>query len=235
MRKVWESARRFYASSIGKKIIVALTGLALLGFIFGHMVGNLLVFQGPDALNSYAHFLKTAGHGNLVWLARGGLLAAFVVHIIATIQLTVQNREARVEAYAKVATVQASRASRTMIVSGLIILCFVVYHLLHFTFGLANDYLSYKEVIDGHPRQDVYRMVVEGFSWWPASAFYIFAMGLLCFHLSHGFASVFQTLGLRTKKTWPVIRGAGYIYAAVIFLGNCSIPLSILTGLVSSK
>ena len=227
--KLLVALQRFYASSIGKKLIVAVTGAMLLLFVLGHMLGNLLVYQGEDAINSYAAWLKGAAHGWGVWAARFGLLGAFVVHIVATIHLTVQNREARSDRYAHESTVQAPLASRIMIISGTIILCFVIYHLMHFTLGVANDYLSYH---DSQGRHDVHRMVIEGFSWWPASLFYIFSVALLCHHLSHGFSSVFQTLGLRTERSWPAITLLGKAYAAVILIGNCSIPIAVLTGIL---
>ncbi len=220
-------------SSVGKKLLVALTGLALLLFLAGHLAGNLLIYRGPEELNAYAHELHTALHGSLVWIARGGLLAAFVVHVALTIALAKENRAARPQAYKKPSTVQASIASRTMIMSGLIILAFVVYHILHFTIHVADpsyDALTYD--LHGHTVPDVYSKVVMGFSSVPVSAFYIVAMTLLCTHLSHGFASVFQTLGLRSARTGEVLKLLGGAYALIIFVGNVSIPLSVLAGLI---
>ena len=218
---------RFYASSIGKKILVAVTGLMLVGFVLGHLIGNLLIFAGPDAINEYGHMLQTMGHGGLIWVARIGLLAAVGVHIIATIQLTQQNRAARKDAYGKEGTNCATRSSRIMIWSGLTILAFVIYHLLHFTARVGNDYDTYTTMLHGEEVHDVYRMVIAGFSWAPASIFYIIAMCLLASHLSHGVSSLFQTLGLATNRTWPLIQKFGYAFSALIVIGNCSIPLSI--------
>ncbi len=221
----------FYRSSIGKKLVVAITGLGLVAFLFGHMAGNLKVYAGPDKINSYAAWLHSMPA--LLWAARLGLLACFFGHIVTTVLLVKQNRAARGEVgYAYNATVQASRASRTMIWSGIIILCFVIYHLMHYTMCIGNEYES-ASYIDAAGRHDVYKMLVDGFSWFPASAFYIVSMALLCWHLSHGFASCFQTLGLRGERSWPLIKAAGYGVAAVIFIGNCSIPISIMAGWVS--
>ena len=220
----------FYASSIGKKIIVAVTGIALLGFLFGHMVGNLKIFFGADKLNSYAAWLHSMPV--LLWAARLGLLGAFVLHIVTTIALVVQNRAARDERYECQKTVQAPGSSRIMAISGVIILSFVIFHILHFTIGVASGYYDPNgEFYDANGRHDVYKMVVHSFSQFPAiSLFYIFSMALLCSHLSHGVASVFQTLGLRTERSWPLIRALGYGYAALIFFGNISIPIAAMAG-----
>ena len=229
MNSAIASLAAFYRSSIGKKLVVALTGLALIGFLFGHMVGNLKIFMGPEKLNSYAAWLHSMPA--VLWGARLGLLACFVGHIVTTILLVKRNRAARDTQYAYHATVQASSASRTMIWSGVIILAFVIYHLMHYTLRVGNEYNG-ASYVDAAGRHDVFKMVVDGFSWGPASAFYIFAMALLCWHLSHGFSSIFQTLGLRTERSWPAIKAAGLIVAGVLFIGNSAIPLAVLLGWV---
>lgn len=232
MNSPLRSLAAFYRSSIGKKIIVALTGLALLLFLAGHLMGNLLVFKGPAAINSYAKWLHSMG--GLLWVARIGLLICVVLHVVATVQLVRANRAARPEAYGSNATRRASRASRTMILSGLVILCFVIYHLMHYTLGITNGYRDVTNTRYFLPNGDhnVYQMVVDGFNWIPASIFYIFSMGLLCLHLSHGCSSAFQTLGITTPGTRQTIDLLGKLYALFIFLGNISIPLAILTGIV---
>ncbi|MBE7496902.1 MAG: succinate dehydrogenase cytochrome b subunit [Verrucomicrobiaceae bacterium] len=231
MSAAFDSLNRFYASSIGKKILVALTGLMLIGFVFGHMVGNLLIFAGPDAINDYGHLLQTALHGGGVWIARAGLLAAVVIHVVATISLTKANKAARPDAYAQHKAQVSSKASQTMIWSGLTLLAFIVYHLLHFTVRVGNDFGSaayvYKTDEHGHTVHNVYKMVIDGFSWAPASIFYLIAMALLCSHLSHGFSSLFQTLGISTDKSEPLFKKAGYAFAGLIFAGNAAIVLSI--------
>ena len=230
MTAVFDSLSRFYASSIGKKILVALTGLMLIGFVFGHMIGNLLIFVGQDTINEYGHLLQTALHGGGVWMARIGLLAAVVLHIIATIQLTKANRAARVNAYGMQKAQVSSKSSHTMIWSGLTILAFIIYHLLHFTARVGNEFGSaaYKTELHGETVHNVYKMVIDGFSWAPASIFYVIAMVLLSSHLSHGFSSLFQTLGVATDKTEPLFKKLGYAFAGLILVGNCSIPIAIL-------
>jgi succinate dehydrogenase / fumarate reductase, cytochrome b subunit len=227
MSSVFDSISRFYASSIGKKILVALTGLVLLGFVLGHMIGNLLIFAGKDAINEYGHLLQTALHGGGVWIARIGLLAAVALHIVATISLTRANNAARQDKYGMQKAQVSSKSSHIMIWSGLTILAFIIYHLLHFTARVGNDYASYKTTLHGETVHDVYRMVIAGFSWAPASIFYLIAMALLCSHLSHGFSSLFQTLGISTDKSEPLFKKAGYAFAGLIFAGNAAIVLSI--------
>jgi succinate dehydrogenase / fumarate reductase cytochrome b subunit len=224
------SATSFVSSSIGKKILVALTGAILVIFVLGHMIGNLLVFVGADAINEYGHLLQSSLHGAGVWIARLVIFGSIFVHVILTIQLTKANRAARTERYGFEATQVASKSSRTMIFSGLTILAFFVYHILHFTvrawhgFGTAK----YEIEIDGHKAHNVYQMVIDGFSWAPASIVYIIAMLMLCSHLSHGVSSLFQTLGLNTEKTAPLFKKLGWAYALLILVGNCSIPIAIL-------
>jgi len=227
MSSFFDPSNRFYASSIGKKLLVAVTGLVLVIFVLGHLAGNLLIFAGPDAINEYGNMLHTMGHGGMVWVVRFGLLAAIVLHIVATVQLTIENRAARKEAYGKEATRVASPASRTMIYSGLTVLAFLIYHLLHFTVRAGNDYDSYRTMLNGVEVHDVYRMVIAGFSWAPAAMFYIIAMVFLYGHLSHGVSSIFQTLGLATNRTWPLIQKFGQGFALLILIGNCSIPIAI--------
>jgi succinate dehydrogenase / fumarate reductase cytochrome b subunit len=235
MKSLAQVACSSLGSSVGKKLLVALTGLALLLFLAGHLAGNLLIYRGPEELNAYAHELQTALHGSLVWIARAVLLTCLVIHVALTISLAKESRAARPQAYKKPATIQASIASRTMVMSGLVILCFVIYHLLHLTLNVADpSYQAMTTTLHGETVPDVYKRVVTGFSSLPISAFYIFSMALLCSHLSHGFASVFQTLGLRSARTATVLKLAGGAYALVIFLGNISIPLSVLTGVIKS-
>lgn len=226
--------RSFWHSSIGKKILVALSGIFLVLFLLGHLAGNLLVFAGPAAFNDYAEFLHHMLHGAGIWIFRVLLLVAVVVHVTATICLTRQNRAAR-EPYHCQATIQASRSSRIMIGSGLTILAFLVYHLLHFTVRVGNEYdtaARYKETVlrDGVEivRHNAWQMVVDGFSCAPVSLFYVVAMTLLCSHLSHGVASVFQTLGLRSRKSADALRLLSNACSAALWLGFVSIPVAIL-------
>jgi succinate dehydrogenase / fumarate reductase, cytochrome b subunit len=215
-------------SSIGKKILVALTGAVLVIFVLGHLIGNLLIFAGPDAINAYGHFLQTVGHGMGIWVARIGLLVCALIHVVVTIQLTRENRAARTDRYGFNATIQATRSSLIMIFTGLTLLAFIIYHLMHFTLHVPNDYETYTTSLHGETVHDVYRMMIAGFSWWPASVFYLIAMGMLCSHLSHGVSSMFQTLGIATARTWPAFQTFGRLYAAIIFLGNALIVLAVL-------
>lgn len=214
---------RVWKSSIGRKLIVALTGLLLVLFLAGHLAGNLLVFAGREAFNDYAEFLHGALHGAGVWIARIGLLGALVLHVAATVSLTAENKAART-AYAHEATIQASKSSRIMIWSGITILVFVVYHLMHFTLRLGNSYGGYRDELGRH---DAWKMVIDGFSVWYVSAFYILAMTLLCSHLSHGVQAMFQTLGLRSKKSAPLVTVVSKGYAIGIWIGFVSIPVAI--------
>ncbi len=230
MSALTQPVTHFLTSSIGRKIIVALTGLVLVLFVLGHMIGNLLIFVGQDAINEYGQFLRTVGHGGGIWVARFGLLAAVLIHIFFTIELTRENRASRISRYGRPATIQAPKSSLIMIWSGLFVLAFIIYHLMHFTFHVANDYGSYTAKIDGKEVHDVYSMVIAGFSWIPASVFYIVAMAFLCNHLSHGVESMFQTLGWSTEKTRPWYRRLSLGYAGLIFFGNCSIPVAVMLG-----
>ena len=220
----------FWDSSIGKKILVAGTGIALLLFLPGHMSGNLLLFAGKDAINEYALWLHNLGHGGAVWIARIGLLAALVVHVLLTIQLTARNRAVR-QKYSHPATNRASRSSRMMIWSGLTILAFIIYHIIHFTVRIGNDYNGtvYLTSLPGHEGDvhNVHKMIIDGFSHTGNTVFYMIAITILCSHLSHGFASVFQTLGLRSRKSDLLIARAGWAYALLIWVGFLSIPVAV--------
>lgn len=219
-------------TSVGRKMLVALTGLALLGFVLAHMLGNLQVFAGPDALNGYAAGLKSLGP--ILWAMRLGLLGVFVLHVALTLRLAAENKAARPARYAHDASVQATSAAKTMVMSGLLVLAFVIYHLAHFTWGWvqSSNHALVETLTDGTTRHDVYSMVVLGFRQPLVAISYIVAMGLLCWHISHGVQSVFQTLGLANARTREGIRRTGYALAALIFVGNASMPLAVLLRLV---
>ncbi len=214
----------YWSSSIGKKLVVAITGLVLVLFLAGHLSGNLLMYVGREAFNEYAEFLHTMLHGAGVWIARIVLFTMLVLHVVATISLTRQNRAAR-QPYEYKNTIQASRSSRMMIVSGLTILAFVIFHILHFTVRVDAQLAQIGEV-------DPYGMVVLGFKNLWVVIFYIISMTLLCSHLSHGVASIFQTLGVRSKKATSAINTLANLYTAGIWAGFISIPISILAGII---
>ncbi len=215
---------RFYHSSIGKKIIVAVTGLLLIAYVIGHLVGNLQIFLGRDRINEYAQFLHDLGPW--LWVARLTLLAAFVAHIIVTIQLVVENRAARPHRYAEKVPVRSTFASRTMALSGLLVLCFVIYHVLHFTVRVTNPGLNDLLTDTQHP--NVYAVVVTGFQNPFVCLFYLLSVFLLCLHLSHGFSSFIQTLGLTTRGLAPRLALGGRVLAWAIFVGYASIPVAVL-------
>ncbi|TGN18560.1 succinate dehydrogenase cytochrome b subunit [Leptospira idonii] len=222
----------FFRSSIGKKIIMAITGFIWFGFVIAHMLGNLQVFQGPEKLNAYAKFLKDLGP--LLWVARIGLLVAFFGHVIVAILLKKENSAARPVAYAKQSTIQASKASLTMIYSGLLLLTFLVYHLLHFTLGVTNpDHYSYEYILkNGDVVHDVYAMVILGFQQLPISIAYVVFMFFLALHFSHALGSMFQSLGILAPKHNPIIQKIATGLAVIVFVGNSSMPISILLGWV---
>ena len=200
---------------------MALTGLVLAGFVLGHMSGNLLMFKGAPAINEYAKWLHD--HAGLLWAARVVLILSVIAHIWVGIQLTLENRAARAGGPADEATRRATVASRTMPYSGVVILAFIIFHLLHFTFRtVALDGAVYGD--------EVYNMVIAGFSSKPVAIFYIISMFLLCLHLSHGVSSVFQTLGLRNERWRSRLDFVASAFGWIIALGFSSIPLAVLTG-----
>jgi len=217
-----------FCSSLGKKYLMAASGVILFLFVIGHMLGNLQVFLGPEALNTYAAFLKSKP--GLLWTVRVILSFIAVLHIFNGVQLTLENRRARPVRYANSKPPYTNLASRTLFISGLIIFSFIAYHLMHFTLGVTNP--EYLHLEDAKGRHDVYRMTIQGFSQPVISVFYILSMGLLCLHLSHGVSSAFQSLGLKSKRTEQIIDWLSKGVAVIVFLGNSSMPLAILAGLV---
>lgn len=217
-----------YRSAIGKKAVMAVTGLILFGWIFLHMVGNLKVYFGPEHFNEYARFLKTmfapaVPEAGMLWLSRIVLLVAVVFHIHSAYALTMMNREARPIAYADRGFVKASYASRTMRWGGVIILIFIIYHILHFTTGQAHHNFI---------QTDPYHNFVAGFRIWWISAFYIVANIALGLHLYHGVWSMFLSLGVTHKRFENWRRMFATVFAVLITLGNISFPLSVLLGIV---
>jgi succinate dehydrogenase / fumarate reductase cytochrome b subunit len=219
---------RLVASSLGKKFLVAITGVGLFLFVIGHLVGNLQIFLGPESINRYGHFLQTTPE--ILWPARIGLLAFVIIHIWTSIALTLENRAARATPYEVKEVVAASLASRTMIWSGLIILAFVLFHLAHYTLLIVHP--EFRDLHDANGWHDIYQMMILGFSNGWVSGFYVLAIGLLCIHLSHGVGAMFQTLGLKNEAYALVIDRCAKVVAVVIFLGYISIPLAVLTKVV---
>ena len=217
-----------FSSSIGRKWIVALTGICLIGFITVHLLGNLSIFLGSNAVNAYAE--KLHGFGQLLWVARLGLLLVAGLHIYFTMLLWAENRRATPKKYEVEQKLKTTVYARSMRLSGLVILGFVLFHLAQFTWQWVNP--EYCDWHDQMGRHDVYRMLVSAFSNPWVAGFYLLSVGLLAMHLSHGIASLFQTLGLTTAKLRPCFERAGLIIAWVFFLGYASIPVSIFLGLL---
>lgn len=219
---------RFYQATIGKKIIVAVTGVILFGFVVGHMVGNLQVFAGPEAMNAYGAFLH--GKAGILWAVRLTLLAAVVLHIVYSVQLALQAKQARPVGYRKWTKVKSSYASRTMIWSGPIIGAFIVYHLLHFTVGAVHP--SFQMTGGMHSIPLPYENIVAGFQVPVVSIAYIIAMGLLMIHLQHGIWSMFQTVGLNRPSFTPKIKAFATLFSTLLFIGYSSIPVAVMLGIV---
>jgi succinate dehydrogenase / fumarate reductase cytochrome b subunit len=229
---------------------MALSGLILVGFVVGHMVGNLQMFLHPDWINEYAYKLQNLPYG-LLWVVRIVLLAAVAAHIITAALLVVENRRARPQKYVEKGVLQASFASRTMRYSGVILLFFIIFHIMHFT--IQNIHPEFKELetelvgvgtmhhvydklvaVGKTEVHDVYSMVAYGFGsqFWYVSLFYVISMGLLCLHLMHGVSSMFQSLGLR-NALWRVrLDRAALVIALVVFIGFASIPVATLAGII---
>ena len=218
-----ETPRGFARSSIGRKVVMAATGVILVGFVIGHMVGNLQVYLGPEAMNHYAVFLRQFLHGTGLWIARAVLLVSVILHIWAATSLTLTSRRARPIAYREQKWKESTYASRTMRWGGVIILLFVIYHVLHMTTGTVHP-----SFIEG----DVYHNFVAGFRRVPVSLFYIFAMIALALHLRHGVWSMFQTLGVSHPRYLHWARVLAWVVAIVVFVGNVSFPLAVLAGMV---
>jgi succinate dehydrogenase / fumarate reductase cytochrome b subunit len=212
---------RFTRSNIGLKVLMALTGVVLAGFVAAHVSGNLLVFAGEAKMNAYAHMLKA--NAGVLWGARTILLAAVVLHIVSAIKLYKRRGDARPVAYGFKEPHGSTYAARTMFWSGPILALFIVYHLLHFTVGTV------------HPKFDpenAYRNVVIGFSSIPVVVVYLISMACLCLHLSHGVWSMTQTLGINRPNWEGALRKVAILYGVAITVGFISIPLAVLFKIV---
>ncbi|MFW5970943.1 MAG: succinate dehydrogenase cytochrome b subunit [Desulfovermiculus sp.] len=210
--------------TLARKILVGVSGIFLLLFIIGHMLGNTTIFFGPSSLNSYAHHLRTLGP--VLWLERLILLALAVIHIFYGITLTLENRQSRSTEYVRRTYQRSTFFSRTMIYTGLVILVFVIYHLFHFTFRLTHPEISH--LVDSAGRHDVYTMVVASLQSFVVTFIYLIGLAALFMHLSHGIQSLFQTMGWNTDRTFPLITRGGQVAAIVIGLGFLAVPLAII-------
>jgi succinate dehydrogenase / fumarate reductase cytochrome b subunit len=213
----------FFRSMIGKKAVMAVSGVVLFGYIVGHMLGNLQIFLGREKLNDYAEFLHSTP--SLLWGTRVLLLVSVILHIYSAVVVTARSKAARPHGYAKYSPVQSglpSYASRTMMRGGVIIAAFVVYHLLHLTFGRVHPFTP----------GDVYGNLVAGFRMPLVAGAYLFAVGVLGLHLLHGLYSMFQSLGLSHPRYTPRIKAAAATVTALIVLGYYAVPLGVLAGIV---
>lgn len=241
------SVRQYLQSSLGRKWLMAITGLVLVLFVMGHMLGNLLIFLGPEAINAYAHKLHSIPDP-IMTLIRLSLLLAVGVHIWMAVLLTLENNKAKPLTFKN--KVKSSYASRTMRMSGVILLSFIIFHILHYTVRVIptmeyNDNAVFTKIAgntnyvplykDAHPiikygeavkTFNVYDMLIHGFKNPYVSFFYILSVGLLCLHLAHGISSLFQTFGLRNTVWRARLDRIGLLYGLVVFLGFASIPLA---------
>ncbi len=230
-RRVWSSnpAVVLWDTMVGKKVVMAVTGIVLVGFVIAHMLGNLKIFLSAQAIDTYAGFLRTMGepllpYGGMLWVVRIVLLTCVALHITAAVQLTRMSRAARPHGYETKASIATTYAARAMRWSPIILFLFIVYHLLHLTGG----------VVGFQPGQfrdlSVYHNVVAGFSVWYVSLFYIIAMACLCLHLDHGIWSLLQTLGWNSARTTSTLRRLSRGVALVVFVGFISVPGAVLAG-----
>lgn len=220
------SVRSLIGSLIGKKIVMAVTGAVLLLYVLLHMIGNLHFFRGPAELNGYAEFLRTVGapvasRGEVLWIVRIAIIAALGGHLWAAWAVTRASWAARPVGYHDLKLVETTYAARTMRWGGVLILLFVIYHLLDFTFGRVNP---------GFVAGDVYRNVIASFSQWPVAVAYLVAMFALCFHMYHGIESGLQTLGANHPRYNALRRGVALAYAIIVAVGFASVPVAVLSG-----
>jgi succinate dehydrogenase / fumarate reductase cytochrome b subunit len=217
------SLRGFYASMVGKKVVMGVTGLIGIGFVILHSLGNLLVFRGPAAINSYSHFLKSTGE--LLWALRIILIVAVILHVIAAVQLTRQSRSARPIAYTKHEYQAATMASRTMRWGGALLLVFIVLHILHFTTGTIRPAGVFSS-------EDVYANVVTSFRIWWVSLFYVLAMLALGLHLFHGAWSSVRSIGVSPPSPQPLHHRVSLAIAILVWGAFTAVPVAVFAGLV---
>jgi succinate dehydrogenase / fumarate reductase cytochrome b subunit len=231
------SFAQLWGSTIARKWIMAVTGIGLVLFLFGHLAGNMLVFMGPEDMNSYAYELQHLLHGAGIWVARIGLLVFATLHIWSAFTLTRRIRAARPQGYAKVEHRTSSIASRSMAISGLVILTYVIYHLAHFTWGAVHTefYDGTYTLANGTQVHDVYAMIIASFRQPLIAVLYVLAMVFTGLHLNHAIQSALQTLGINHPRYTPMIRKGGAILSIVLAAGFSSVPLSILLGLVGGS
>ena len=220
-----------FRSSLGKKYIMAVSGLVMFLFVIGHLAGNLQFFLGAESINRYGHFLQS--NLEVIWPARIVLLLALFLHVWSAIKLSAENKAARPVPYANWNPTVASYASRTMLMSGLIVFAFIIYHQLHYTLVIKQINLTgqdFASFMDSENRHDIFKMMLVGFGNIWVSVFYVIGIALLCLHLSHGVSAMFQSLGWKNKVYGPCLDSLARFLAVVIFIGYVSIPISVKLG-----
>ncbi|HKM90106.1 MAG TPA: succinate dehydrogenase cytochrome b subunit [Candidatus Acidoferrales bacterium] len=218
-----------WRSQIGKKIVMAVSGIVLIGFVIAHMIGNLKIFEGANEINAYSRFLREVGqpelnYGQLLWIVRIVLLVCVALHIIAAFQLTRMSWAARPDGYTVKRELETSFAGRMMRWGGVVLAGFIVFHLFHMTGGMVGfEPGQFRHLA-------VYQNVVAAFAVWPVSAFYIVAMGALCLHLTHGIWSMLQTLGWSTARNEATLKIISNVIGIAMFLGFSSVPVAVMAG-----
>lgn len=221
-----EVVAEFLGSSVGAKVVMAVTGLGLWGFVLAHMLGNLQVFQGPEPLNAYGEFLQhELLHGAGVWILRAGLLLITALHIFFGLRLAAKNRAARPVPYAKKKLMRTNMMSMSMALTGLIVLGFIVFHILHYTVGVVvpADF----DVHDAKGRHDVFEMVWRGFHTPWIVAVYVIGQIVVLSHLTHGTVSLWQSIGWHHPVWSPALKVIGRALAVAIFAGNLGIVFAV--------
>jgi succinate dehydrogenase / fumarate reductase cytochrome b subunit len=209
----------YIESTVARKAVMAVTGLVLFVFVLGHLTGNLTLYLGPEAINSYGAFLRSFVHGGALWVVRAVLLASAILHVWAATSLTLDSWAARPIGYKRWKAKDSTFASRTMRWGGVLLFLFIVFHILHLTLGRFHP-----DFVPG----DVYHNVVDGFRVWPVSVVYVVAMVGLAFHLDHGVWSLLQTLGFGHPRYQRWARAGARLFAIVVGVGNCSFPIAVL-------
>ena len=222
-------AMAFWHTMIGKKVVMAVTGVVLVGFVIAHMVGNLKIFTGPDEINAYSRFLREVGspglaYGELLWIVRAVLLACVALHITAALQLSRMSWAARPVGYSVKCNVETTFSARLMRWGGVLLVAFIIFHLLHLTVGAVGFHAGQFRHLA------VYQNVTAAFKVLPVALFYVIALGALCLHLDHGIWSMLQTLGWNTARNERTLKIASRAIAIVVFLGFSSVPVSVWAG-----
>ncbi|MCX8027246.1 MAG: succinate dehydrogenase cytochrome b subunit [Thermodesulfovibrionales bacterium] len=223
---------RFVENPVGKKIAMSVTGFLLLAFLFIHLIGNSTIYLGPDGINTYAKGLHSLPP--VVWTFRIVMLIIFALHIYFGIKVTLENRQAKPNGYAISKNINSTLSSRTMIWTGLIVLAFVVYHLLHFTLQVTQPHFITSKNLDYLGRPDVFKMIVLSFQRIGITLIYAIGLLSLMLHLTHGIQSLMQTVGLNNERFMPKFRLFGLIIAVFLLVAYLSIPTVVLTGVLKA-